>query len=368
MTQTLRADENARATMLCEPTDVSRLVAASRHEGVLGLIFARWASDPVIAPEHDAPLRSAFAACVRQEAARSLVMQAEASRVLGILHGAGLRVLALKGMALAQWLYPAAYLRPSGDLDLLLTSRSDAELARDLLADAGYPDHYVSGRHAYEVTCRPGRGALRHLEVDLHWRIQNAPLFADTLDFETLWAASVPLTGLHPAVRGLGPVHAMTHAAMNRVVNIYNGLGDRLHWLYDVHLLAGRLDPKDWHNLIGLAVDMRLCGIVRSALKAAVRDLNSRVPEFVLTELQRHAKSESLDATRMGDWKYMQLRNLMALPWQQRASWVFERILPDMSYLRHLDKTGSSVIGLVGMQAARLARRVVPRLLARRSR
>ena len=368
MIQTLRADQNLRATLPCRPSDASRLVRASRHEGVLALIHARWAADPTTAPA-DASLLSVFAACAREQAARSLLMQAEASRVLAVFHGAGLRVLVLKGMALAQWLYPATYLRPSGDLDLLLKSRSDAELARDLLADAGYPDHYVSGRHGYEVTCRPGPDASRHLEVDLHWRIQNVPLFANTLDFETLWAASVPLAGLHPEARGSGPVHAMTHAAMNRVVNIYNGLGDRLHWLYDIHLLSRKFEQRDWQGLTRLAIDLQLCGVVQSALEAAIRDLNSTVPEFVLGQLQCHAENESLNATRMGDWKYMQFRNLMALPWHQRASWVFERLLPDMSYLRHFDKTNdSTTIGLIGKQAARLARRVLPRPSARRPR
>ena len=51
---------------------------------------------------------------------QSLWLRAETTRLLAALHAAGLRVLVLKGVALASWLYPAAHLRDCGDLDLLL--------------------------------------------------------------------------------------------------------------------------------------------------------------------------------------------------------------------------------------------------------
>ena len=177
-----------------------QVLAVAERQGVASLVHARLGERA-----DGSALQAAFAAAARQHAMRSLWLQAEARRLLAALHAAGLRVLVLKGAALAGWLYPAAHLRDCGDLDLLLASHEDTMRAVQVLADCGYPDGYEQGGHAYELLRKPVPGTAFPLELDLHWRLLNAPVFA------TACEAPLPVSTLSP-----GPISTALPASVTR--------------------------------------------------------------------------------------------------------------------------------------------------------
>ena len=319
----------AVATAQPQPQPPEQVLAVASRHGVASLVHERLRLHP-----DGSPLQAAFADAARRQAMRSLWLQAEARRLLAALHAAGLRVLVLKGAALAGWLYPAAHLRDCGDLDLLLASHADAQRAAAVLAQCGYPDGYQQGGHAYELLRKPAPGAAYRLELDLHWRLLNAPVFAEALDFEALWAGSIAIPALGPQVRGLGAVHALLHAAMNRVVNLYTDVGDLLKCLYDIHLLAARQDVEMWAQALSLARARGLCGVLLSGLDAAQAALGTAVPVSVRTALVAAAPAERLEMARLHDWSYMQWRSAAALPPGARLRWLWGRLLPDAEFLR----------------------------------
>lgn len=341
-----------------DDSDVVNLLVAARREGVVALIEAQWSRNPESAPSSP-ELRRVFAEATRQQAMWLMWARAEATRLLAALDAAGLRVLVLKGIALGDWLYPATHLRAVGDLDLLVGSEDEARRTREVLASCGYAGGYVQGAHAYERLCIPESATALRLEVDLHWRLLNAPVFAERIRFDSLWTHAIALPGLGPAARGLCPAHALAHVAMDRVVNLYTGVGDRLKALVDIHLLAAQFDSGGWAEVVQLAADSGLCGVVHAGLDAARAELGSPVPGEVRDTLTRGAARETLDPRRMGNWTYMQLQSLRSLPWRHRVAWLWARLFPDPSYLRHGEAREQSLTALRWRRLGRLLRRLL---------
>ena len=65
---------------------------------------------------------------------------------------------------------------------------------------------------------------------------------------------SLPCSRTH-AAWGLGAAHALLHACVHRASNLSAGLGDRLKWLYDLHLprpaeMVTLKDPADFRRIL----------------------------------------------------------------------------------------------------------------------
>ena len=308
------------------------LLNRAQSEGVLALLGQRVSQLRQAPPE----LLEALAAAERSLAASAMLLEAECRRVLAVLP-AGLPVLLLKGSALAYWLYPQPFLRECSDIDLLLPTRADAEQAAALLVPLGYAMHHQPDDLAHELLCR--RNAVRGMRVDLdvHWRLVNAPVFATIFSFEELHAASIPLPKLGPNARGLGPVHAFAHAALHRAINLSAGIGDRLKWLYDLQLLSVGFNDVDWQALTDLCAQRRISGLCAGAIEATAASFGATAPPEVLATLRAAAPQDRLDAQRLLDWRYMQTRNLAALPsWGLRLGWLWQSVFPPTGYLHEL--------------------------------
>jgi len=126
------------------------LLACAIEEGIVGLVHERLQQEPCVHVE----FRNAVAGPAREAAAGSLMLESEFRKLLSLLVDAGMPVLLLKGSALAWWLYPTAYLRECGDIDLLFSSREQAEEAVRLLTTHGYALSQMPDDLTYELTCR----------------------------------------------------------------------------------------------------------------------------------------------------------------------------------------------------------------------
>lgn len=316
-------------------------------EGVVALLAARLEGLP--AP---ASLRDACREHAKGLALAELARRAELRHVLAALARADIPLLVLKGTALGQWLYPAPYLRESSDVDLLFASRADAERAAAVLAARGYTAPFAPGRFAHELACRAGDP--RGPDLDLHWRLSDWPVLDRLPDFPVLWQTAIPLPGLGPGTRGLSAEHALLHACVHRASNLLAGLGDRLKWLHDLHLLAASLDETGWSRFAQACLDSRTCGICAEGLAASVDLFGTRVPGGTAQALAQGRAAETLDARRLADWRYLQRLNLQALQgWGTKLAWIWSRLLPPMGYMRELY---GSEHGQVGLLWARLWR------------
>lgn len=332
------------------------LLAQAASEGVLALLGQR------VSQLRNAPTGfiDELLAAGRSLAASSLLLEAECRRTLATLPPQK-PVLMLKGSALAHWLYPQPFLRECSDIDLLMSSRADVEQAAEQLGGIGYAMHHQPDDLAHELLCRRELANGMRVDLDMHWRLVNAPVFADVFGFDELHAAAIPLPRLGPTARGLCPVHAFAHAAMHRAINLYTGIGDRLKWLYDLHLLAKSFDANDWESLVRLCGQRGISGVCIEGIEATEAMFGQVAPASVLECLDGARARDRVDARRMGEWGYMQRRNLASLPsGRVRLRWLWQSLLPPTGYLQELYGSERGRMWLLMERGRRACRRLVP--------
>lgn len=333
--------------------ELQALLGCAWSEGVVGLLSARLDGEPDV-PD---PVRAACSEWVRGQVAATMVRQARLRRVLDALDEAGISTLVVKGVALAQWLYPASYLRESSDVDLLFASRAEAERAAAALVPLGFASPYRPERFRHELLCRSGDGKL---DLDLHWALSDWPALSRLPDFAALHAARIALPGLGDAAFGLDAPHALLHACVHRASNLSAGLGDRLKWLYDLHLLAGALDAGDgWGRFVEVAKQAQGCGMCAEGLAASTELFGTKVPGEVTQALDAGRAAEPLDARRLAGWGYVQRVNFRALGgWGERAAWLWSRLLPPAGHMRELYGEEHGRAGLLWQRLRRAFARV----------
>lgn len=300
--------------------DLASLLAQAESEGVCALVAASLnqrisgEDSPGMAGER-ARLVATFETPARELALVSMQLEFHARQVLNALQALQLPALLLKGSALAHWAYTEPQLRDCSDVDLLLASRSAAEQLALELVKTGYSRAGTSGELvAYELLCTRRITPDWALEVDVHWQLTNSPLFSRAFTFDELMADSIPLPQLAPNARGLGPVHALLHAAMHRALNLSIGLDDKLKWLYDFVVLTRGFSEADWARAVTLASEKTLAGVTLNALEATAKTFALALPADALMVLREAAQREPMDATRLADWRYMQAQTMQALP------------------------------------------------------
>jgi len=344
---------------------VAELLACALEEDVVALVSWRLqqasrGDEDVRLDRFFSALTDAFSAAARGATVRSMLLDAESRRVLAIMDDAKIPGLLLKGSALAHWAYSQPQLRACADVDLLVASRDAAEQLSARLVANGYRRARTSGELvAHELLCTREVTPEWEVEIDVHWRVINSPLFAHAFNFDELMAESIALPTLAINARGLGPVHALLHACVHRAQNLSIGISDTLKWLYDVIVLMDQLTPVQSQRLVQLAADRKLAGVVQSALHAAASMFAYQVRPDVVAGLRLAAADEPLDARRLSDWRYMQWRNFRALPSAPlRARWLWQRVFPSRDYMTALYGEQSSYAGLMMERLRRLRRRL----------
>jgi hypothetical protein len=179
---------------------------------------------------------------------RNHLLADELARLLKLLGEAGIQVVPLKGVALAQALYGDAAARVCADIDILIPSAKVAP-AIDLALASGYSpessDPYFSklvlrhGRH-YDVV-RESQGISFLLEV--HWiLVQHSSKNNEAVD--DLWADVRPQSFLGVPAFSLSPEWELLYLAIHAADHEWRSL----KWLADIHEIASS-GPVDWQRV-----------------------------------------------------------------------------------------------------------------------
>ena len=160
-------------------------------------------------------------------------------------------------------------------------------------------------------------------ELDVHWRIRDSEVLSRHFTYEELRADAVPLLALAPDAWAASPVHALLVACMHRGAHRHNRYyvsgvpcsgGDRLIWMYDLHLLAESFTEHEWRSATDLAQIKGLRGICLDGLAQARECFATRIPDPVLAALAANGVRESAS-----DY-------LTAEPWRQQwLPWLYAR-------------------------------------------
>jgi hypothetical protein len=270
----------------------------------------------------------------RAEAVLDELRVRELNRVLDRLESGGLRPVLFKGAALAHTHYPASWLRPRGDADVLVSPRDREHAFRSLVA-LGYARRpvvsgtLVSSQAPFAMTDAHG---LEHV-VDLHWRIANPQVVAGVLTHDELAAQAHRIGVRGRPVRVPAPRHALVLACVHRAA--HHDDDETLLWLYDIHLLATRLAPGDWRVFLDEVVSRGVAALCARGLALAVDRFGTRLPAGALTRLSRRAAVEpSARYLRKGVRPSAHLMaDVRALGPRGGARLVWEHLFPPAPYM-----------------------------------
>jgi hypothetical protein len=281
---------------------------------------------------------AAFVHRSRAEAVRDIVVQHELRGLLQAFAGDGVRVLVVKGSALAYTLYVQPWHRPRLDTDILV-AEEDVAAAIAVLSARGYAaspaistGQLVSHQAPYERT--DVRGA-RHV-IDLHWKVVNPQLLAAALTFDHLWARAASAPPLGPAARVPRAVDALILACVHRLA--HHQSFERLIWLYDLRLLSRALAADDWTDLCRTACANGVASLCLDGLRHARTRVGAELPAPFEAELEAAGQWERSRAYVHGSLsrRDVLVSDLRTLPtWRQRLRLLREHAFPPAPFMRH---------------------------------
>ena len=254
--------------------DWSGLLVAAEYHGLAPLLHAKLSASSEIPEDAAGILRAAYLDSVK----RGLFLTGRLLVLLDRFEAAGIRVVPLKGPALAEMLYPDPALRPFSDLDLLI-GRQDVPAALRLLEGEGYrlAPHLARlplrslMRLEGEAIVRSGSGG----QVDLKWETAPAD-YPFRFDTEVLWRSLRPVRLAGREVAVLAPESLMLFLCVHGAKHMWS----RLQWLGDVARLV-QTGP-DWTAVMALAAETRCERPVLLGLLLAHDLLDAPVPEAIL--------------------------------------------------------------------------------------
>ena len=320
--------------------DPDLLAAQAEQHGVLPLVAERLAGHRGFGAgdvEAPAPLRSLLRAKADAAAVADLFAEVELSRVLAEFDAAGIGALVFKGSQLAFSHYPRPDLRPRIDSDVLIAADA-CEAVHALLDRFGYErSNKVTGDlvtgQSFHIMRRDGEAVH---SLDVHWKVASPIVFAHVFAYEELAASAVPIPALGPAARGPDQVHALLIACVHRVAHHHDLV--RLNWLYDIHLIAGRLGERSWREFVRLAVTRGVAAVCRQSLKRSIQLFKTRVPTWVMDELrlpEAAAPEPTADYLKTRSMAQTVVDEARALPrWRDRWRLVRQHVFPPADYMR----------------------------------
>lgn len=231
------ACEEARA-LLARPLQWDRVLEQARANEVYPMLYRNlrylgFAGVP-------ASVRAKLEALFRMNALRNTLLADELTLLLGALSEAGIPVIPLKGLFLAESLYGDLTLRVCVDMDLLVPRRNMTQ-ALDLLVARGYQAEFSRWfltdrgmQNSFECAVRKRERTLDYM-VELHWGLFWESSWEEG-SIKDLWGAAhetifrgVPVSDLSPEWQ---VVFLLVHAARHH--------WQSLKWLVDIHELCLR--------------------------------------------------------------------------------------------------------------------------------
>lgn len=230
------------------------------------------------------PQAGLLAPVVQRERGR-LARRAQSEEALfADLATGGVPMILLKGAALGRWLYPAPDRRDRLDVDLLVDAVHLNRL-RMCLEQTAWQRRPPSASSSQETWHREG------LDLDLHWRLSDHPVFFHTLGFDELWQDARPLAGVPAPIRALSPVHALVHCLIH-----YFGTHSKepmpALFLVDLLLLWEALNGAERRQLDKRLQDLGLHGLAARAFELAGQTFPGARPDVPLDDWRERGRHQ----------------------------------------------------------------------------
>ena len=127
---------------------------------------------------------------------------------------------------------------------------------------------------------------------DIHWKISTQAVFDGVLTYDEMLPRAQPAPGLGPHAMTAGAVDALLLACIHPVMHHRNE--QRVLWIYDIHLLAGRLSAHQFAEFTRLARQKQVAGICAHQLRLAQTVFQTALPPGVIADLSRPGDPRTL--------------------------------------------------------------------------
>jgi hypothetical protein len=314
--------------------DVESLLASAERHGITALLAAQLADAP------PSPLLDRLRASTQAYAAWEMGHRSALLDALSALASDGIEPVLFKGTALAYSVYANPVLRTRSDTDLIVPMHERPRVESALFRCGFAPEPAVaSGQTSFT---RAGPGGPHGLDV--HWQVSNSEVLCRLFTYREMRAEAVPLPALAPNALASSPVHALLLACMHRGTHRHNPYyvsgeahfgGNRLIWLYDLHLLAGSFDERDWKSFVARAETKGLLGVCGEGLALARECFASSVPDHVWAAMARPQSREPAADYLSAGPRRQQWLDFRAQPGALRkARHLRELLFPPAEYMR----------------------------------
>ena len=215
-----------------------------------------------------------------------LHLESRLNESLRALEPEHVRVMLLKGAALANSAYSGVRQRPMSDLDILVDP-SNARLARRLMLANGWrdivggiPEHVYERHHHLPPLCDV-RSAELQLEIHTALFPERQPFAFDARD---LWDRARPLGSPSHGVFVPDPIHLLLHACLHFFWS-HQGRFGVWRMIRDVDALTRRGD-LDWDAFVGVALSSRGATSCYWTFRIAELTAGVRAPARVMDRLR----------------------------------------------------------------------------------
>jgi len=214
---------------------------------------------------------------------------------LRALHAADVRVMLLKGAALAHTAYGGIRKRPMSDIDVLVDS-SNARIARRVMLDTnwreivgGIPDE-VYDRHHHLPPMRDSKSPDLQLEIHTALFPERQPFAFGARD---LWANAQPLGSAFPGAFAPDRVHSLLHACLHFLWS-HQGRFGVWRTIRDIDVLSRA--SLDWGAFVNAAQASRGATACYWTLRLAEVTANIAAPTEVMNQLRPPRSAYMLQA------------------------------------------------------------------------
>lgn len=231
--------------------------------------------------------------------ARNMFLYAELRRILEALRDKDMKVIALKGAALAKTVYGDIGLRQMSDIDILV-KKEDLPKALELLFQMGYglcnnQEAQNQNIHIKELIKTYSRHvpALSHPQgiqkLDIHWTIPDSPF-----NIEGLWERAITIKIDKADVQVLSLEDLLLHLSLH--TSVHHKFNDHgLKQLYDIAITINRhFHEIDWNQLLLHAYKWRTEKYLYLTLLLSREILGAKVPDGMLHALKPATFNETI--------------------------------------------------------------------------
>jgi hypothetical protein len=280
-----------------------------------------------------------------QQAAFELFIERDLRQLLHAFAQDGIHPLLLKGTPLAYSLYPEPGLRPRCDTDLLIDEKDRGKTAA-LMRELGYtPLHeaqvdYINTQMSYTKTAQGIRCCY-----DIHWQVSNCNRqFSQDFATGKIFEQAEPVPALGEHAQTLNKVNALIYACFHRAGH-FSHSGDRLIWLYDIHLLCQGLTGQEGARFYERARELQIISLCADAIETTQYWFGTICPEPVQAVV-KGKKTETADgkhepfAHLLGTSRSDGIRRQALLEfqgllgWKKRVLYLLQNLFPPAEFMR----------------------------------